>query len=484
MDASRLLTYFDSSPVIRLLKATSAPFVVAFLVRRFKESRVITVPHSELLPALAAFQEETRESYPDALLDRPETYLTDWCDKQWLRRKVEAGESVYQLTPAAEQVIEFLDQALHREVAFIGTESRLRMIMELLDQLALGASGDPDVHLKRLKEDKARIDQEIARLEQGGGVTPFPPTRIREQFAMAVDELKKLQSDFRAVEEKFKDITQQVQQRHVQGVDSRGGILGHALDSEDALKVEDQGVSFFAFLEFIQSPQQQERLEAIITTISRLPDLVEQPDGLEVVRRMVPVLLAEAEKVLQTTRRLSATLRRLLDTHAQNERRRVAELLQRIQALAASMSTDPPRDVQLEMDDSLEIVSPFSRTDWAPPVEYEVVNLAEKSFDHSHKVEAFRELARLHPIDWIGLRRHIQAILSRRHQPSIATLLEDWAAPAGLIEIVGLLEIAREDGHLVAHDATEEIVLPPRENDHRTLVVTVPLVTFVRGMAS
>lgn len=437
-----------------------------------------------MLPALAAFQEETRESYPDALLDRPETYLTDWCDKQWLRRKVEAGESVYQLTPAAEQVIEFLDQALHREVAFIGTESRLRMIMELLDQLALGASGDPDVHLKRLKEDKARIEQEIQRLEQGGGVTPFPPTRIREQFAMAVDELKKLQSDFRAVEEKFNDITQQVQQQHVQGVYSRGGILGHALDSEDALKVEDQGVSFFAFLEFIQSPQQQERLEAIITTISRLPDLVEQPDGLEVVRRMVPVLLSEAEKVLQTTCRLSATLRRLLDTHAQNERRRVAELLQRIQALAASMSTDPPRDVQLEIDDSLEIASPFSRTDWTPPVEYEVVNLAEKSFDHSHKVEAFRELARLHPIDWIGLRRHLQAILSRRNQPSIATLLEDWAASAGLIDIVGLLEIAREDGHLVAHDATEEIVLPPRENDHRTLVVTGPLVTFVRGMAS
>ena len=69
MDASRLLTYFDSSPAIRLLRATSAPFVVAFLVQRFKESRAITIPHSELLPALAAFQEETRESYPEALLE-------------------------------------------------------------------------------------------------------------------------------------------------------------------------------------------------------------------------------------------------------------------------------------------------------------------------------------------------------------------------------------------------------------------------------
>ena len=45
-----------------------------------------------------------------------------------------------------------------------------------------------------------------------------------------------------------------------------------------------------------------------------------------------------------------------------------------------------------------------------------------------------------------------------------------------------LLEIAREDGHLIAHDATEEIVLPPRENDHRTLVVTVPLVISVAAL--
>ncbi|MBC7820930.1 MAG: DUF3375 domain-containing protein [Planctomycetaceae bacterium] len=480
MDVSRLLTYFDLSPAIRLLKANSAPFVVAFLMRRFKESRAITIPHSELLPSLAAFQEEMQESYPEALLDKPETYLTDWCDKHWLRRKVEAAEPVYQLAPATEEVVEFLDLALHREVKFIGTESRLRMIMELLDQLTIGASDDPAVHLERLRQDKARIEQEIERLDRGGGVTPFPPTRIREQFAMAVDELKKLQSDFRGVEEKFKEITQQVQQRQVQGLDSRGGILGQALDSEDALKLEDQGVSFFAFLEFIQSPQQQERLEAIIHTISRLPDLVEQPDGLEVVRHMVPVLLSEAEKVLQTTRRLSATLRRLLDTRAQHERRRIAELLQRIQAFAASMSADPPRDLSLEIDDGLGIASPFSRTNWAPAVEYEVLDLAEKTFEHSHKLEAYRELARLHPIDWIGLRRQIAAIVSRRSQPSIAAVLEDWGAAAGLIDIVGLLEIAREDGHLVAHDATEEIVLPPRENDHRTLVVTVPLVSFVR----
>lgn len=209
--------------------------------------------------------------------------------------------------------------------------------MTLLDELVVGASSDPGLHLERLHEERVRIEEKIARIEREGFVTPFGPTRIREQFATAVDLLKQLQGDFRAVEDKFREITLRVQQRHVQGAGSRGGILADALDSEDALKREEQGVSFFEFLRFIQSPAQQERLQAIIQSLSKIQELADQSDGMETVRRMVTVLLGEAEKVVQTTRRLSSTLRRLLDARVQQERRRLAELLQQIRALAVSM---------------------------------------------------------------------------------------------------------------------------------------------------
>lgn len=173
-------------------------------------------------------------------------------------------------------------------------------------------------------------------------MTTFAPTRIREQFGLAVRMLKQLQGDFRAVEEKFKEITRQVQHRQVQGLDTRGGILGDALGAEDELKRQDQGVSFFEFLRFIQSPQQQDRLQAIIQQLLHLRELAEQSEGLETIRHMVRGLLDEAKKVLQTTRRLSSSLRRLLDTRTQHERRRVTEVLRQIRVLAASMSDDPP----------------------------------------------------------------------------------------------------------------------------------------------
>ncbi len=40
----------------------------------------------------------------------------------------------------------------------------------------------------------------------------YRPAQIRERFQTAVDLLKALQSDFRAVEERFQDIARDVQQ--------------------------------------------------------------------------------------------------------------------------------------------------------------------------------------------------------------------------------------------------------------------------------
>ena len=69
-----------------------------------------------------------------------------------------------------------------------------------------------------------------------------------ERLGTAVSLLRQLQSDFRAVEESFREITLQVQQRQAECQDTRGWILEFALDAEDVLKQEDQGVSGDSFM--------------------------------------------------------------------------------------------------------------------------------------------------------------------------------------------------------------------------------------------
>jgi hypothetical protein len=108
--------------------------------------------------------------------------------------------------------------------------------------------------------------------------------------------LRQLQGDFRSVEESSRDITLQVQQRQAQGGDTRGGILEFALDAEDVLKREGQGVSFYEVVKLVLSPSQTERLERIIQEVRRIPELAPHQDGLERVRGMLTLLQAEADK--------------------------------------------------------------------------------------------------------------------------------------------------------------------------------------------
>src|SRR5205823_2088548 len=123
---------------------------------------------------------------------------------------------------------------------------------------------------------------------------------------------------------------------------TRGRILEFALDAEDLLKQEDQGVSFYEFVRLILSPSQTERLEKVIQEVRHIPELATQQEGLESLRSMVTLLQNEAEKVMRTNQRLSATLRRLLDARAHAERQRVAQLLREIRGEAVSLADQPP----------------------------------------------------------------------------------------------------------------------------------------------
>ena len=484
MDASTLLMHFDSSPAIRLLRAGNAPYVIAFLHAQFKQSGMITIPHSELLPALGSFQEQLQQSWPEALRDRAETYLADWCsrDKLWLHRFLEAGrdEPVYQLTPHSEEVIEFLDQSLHREIGFVGTESRLRLVLKTLEQLVIGASDDPTVHLAELRKQKAAVEERISKIESGAEVTAFSPTRIREEFNLAVTMLKELQRDFRAVEDRFKEITQDVQQKQIKGMDTRGGILNDAMDAEDALRDDDQGVSFYEFFRLIQSTDQQRQLRTVIQRLNEMKELAEQQEGLQAVRRMMPQLLSEAAKVTQTERRLSSTLQRLLDAQAHQERQRVAEVLREIRGLAAAMSSDPPKEeVSIEVDEGIQLQSPVSRQFWTEPTEFETIDLTEHIDNTDLRMDMFREFAQLHRIDFRAMRSQIQNAALHRGSVTLGELLAASPPQSGVMDVLSYLQIASDDGHIIDQDLPEDVVIPSGIHKQKTLLVTIPRVTFL-----
>jgi hypothetical protein len=461
----RLQTFFSSSPAAKLLRSPHAAHIVYFLYRQFKESGNITLPHSRLLLQLSDYLEGVHQTERDVLRDRPETYLTAWTtgESRWLRRFLDSthSEAVYELTPHTEDVLKFLTEALDRSLGFVGTESRLKRIIETLSDIAIRGSADRSRRLDHLRAERERIDREISAIESGAAVSTYSSTAIRERFADAVTELASLQGDFRAVEDSFKAITRNVQKKQAELDGSRGDILGFALAAEDSLKLEDQGVSFDEFVRLVLSPSKQEQLETIVARLGEIEALVEQVEGMRRIRGMIGSLSDEAEKVLRTTRRLSSTLRRLLDSRTTSARLRLSTVLREIRGVAVRLAENPPSDrVGIEVLSELDLHNVWERSFWTAPSRFESPKLADHQPDDDDRMTAFRNLAGMQRLDWDAMRQNIATLLSDLPRLPLSDLLTTYPPAAGAIEILGYLQIAHDDGHHIDDQVYETIRLP------------------------
>lgn len=498
MTVDSIFTFLDSSPTVRLIKADLAAFVIYFLRQTFKmhsEGSAIAFTHDDLIHRLRSFQDELRDEDRQVLLGPADRYLREWSDAGWLRRYLPADSSGahYQLTRYSEDAIRFVDNALSRDSRLVGTESRLRLVIDTLVDLVRGASSDPDRRLRDLMAQRERIDAEIQAVRSGGKVETYHPAQIRERFHTAVDLLKTLQGDFRAVEDRFEAIGRQVQRDAMTADRRRGEIVSTALDAEDLIKQQDEGVSFNAFVGFLFAPQAQAKLRETIAEVTRIDVIMDERAAVEHIRTMVPSLLAEAENVLRQTGRFSQTLRRLLDEQTVGHRQRTAEILRDLRTLAARWKhhceetaqlprIDTDLEIGLNVQTTIGVASPFTRPFWTPEQAFDVAPEVQIIDLATARREA-RKLANLQRLEWDQMRDAIAKATRNRASIPLSDLIQLRPLKVGIIELVGWVQIAHEDGHRIDRDAEEEILVTTKDvmtgkwTSHR---VRVPVVTFHR----
>lgn len=482
MKLDRLISFFSTNPSAKLLRSPHAAYITHFLYQHFKVAGNLVTPHSILQQQLDFYLDQLHETHPEVLLDRAESYLHSWStgDGRWLWRFHDAqhAESVYQLSPHTEEVLKFLTAVLDRDLGFVGTESRLTRIIQTLSDIVVRGSSDPERRLQHLYTERKRIEEEIRSIESGNAISTHSPTAVRERFADVISDLVSLQGDFRAVEESFKNITREVQKQQATWVDTRGDILGFALDAEDRLKEEDQGASFQAFVQLILSHSQQDELERMIRELDGIAELEEQVEGKQRVKGMIRSLSAEAEKVLHTTRRLSATLRRLLDSRAGTTRMRLVEVLREIRAAAATRAEDPP-DVGMELYTELELLNVGQRTFWEPPIEFAELALSNQETSGDDSVLHFRRLAEMQHLDWDGMRARIETLLKTTEQLPLPELLELHPPAGGTIEVLGYIQLAHDDGHQMNEDQLEVVWIDDPDEAGASRPYEIPRVIFL-----
>ena len=139
----------DNSPAWRLLRADNAPLVLSFLHRVFVADNVRSISAAELASRLDdelyALNQRDGQTGPKRFPKPAKAYLDDWAAPEagWLRKYYPEGtdEPHFDATPAVEKALQWVDSLRERE--FVGTESRLNMIIELLRQIVFGTEPDP-----------------------------------------------------------------------------------------------------------------------------------------------------------------------------------------------------------------------------------------------------------------------------------------------------------------------------------------------------
>ncbi len=479
MDHDYLEKLKQTHPTLRLLAADNAPLIISFLFRVFIQPNQRSVPQSELSTGLDDYLFHLRDIHGEGKYPKTaRQYLEDWAGGKtpFLRKYYTAAsdEPEFDLTPATEKAVEWLQSLQERQ--FVGTESRLLTVFQLLREIVRKTQQDPTERIAELERQRAEIDGEIEKI-RCGVVDPYDPTQIKERFFQVEETARRLLSDFRQVEFNFRGLDRETRERIATSDKVKGALLDEIFAEQDVIWDSDQGKSFRAFWEFLMSAPRQ----------AELAELLEAVHALEEIRALAPdsflagikfSLLDAGEKVYQTNNLLVEQLRKYLDDQAYLENRRIMDLVRGIEKRAVEIKDALPAERAFaELDDfkpALDLV--MSRGLFVPPKNPQIENIEVISGETDIDTLA---LYRQNYVDDAQLRGNIRKALQTRSQISLRQLVEEYPVRKGLAEVVTYLSLAdKDDNALVADEETETLAVTAENG--RAKQIVLPKVIFTR----
>jgi hypothetical protein len=469
-------------PAWRLLRSDHAPLVASFLHRVFVVPNIRTMAAADLAEALedelyALRQQSGDETFPKPALD----YLNDWAapDKGWLRKFYRPGtdEPQFDLTPATEKTIAWLGQLSER--SFVGTESRLLTLFDLLRQMNEGSESDPAKRVAELRKRRDEIDSEITRV-LAGHVLLLDDTALKDRFQQFMQLARELLTDFREVEHNFRQLDRKVRERIALWGGSKGALLEEIMGERDAIGESDQGRSFRAFWDFLMSSRRQEELTELLDRVLTLPPVAElKPDART--RRVHYDWLEAGEHTQRTVAQLSQQLRRFLDDKAWLENRRIMDILHGIETkVLALRRSPPPGDVMTIAEPAASIELAMERPLYTPAFKPLIADIAMQ--DGGNEVDPSALYGQI-VVDKVRLARHIRQALQAHSQITLRELIEGQPLQQGLAELVAYLQLGSESFKSVVDEDTADLIawdVIARDGGASRKEARLPRVIFVR----
>lgn len=476
MDYEYLKSLKANSPALRVLTSDSAPLLLSFFHKVFIEPNRRSIPHEELISLLDDELFNLREIYgEEAHKMSAKQYLAIWCDNNaYLSKRYpdRGDEPVYDLTPSVVRAMEWVADL--KPKPFVGTESRLLTVFNLLREINSKASDSPERRIQELERAKDEIDQEIDLIRKGG-YKPFSDTQIRERFIEAEETARRLVADFRQVEQNVRDLDKEARQLFVTTEAPKGDVLDNVFERRESITASDQGRSFRSFWEFLMTPTRQQELTDLLESIFELEALEDlAPDSFLPTAKYA--LLDAGRAVYKTTNRLADQLRRYIDDRVHLENKRIMEIIREIEQKALQIQDEPPKDFCFEIDGTApEIDLTMARTlhKANPPENFSGVVIEDGEVDIDVSAIFTRE-----DIDYGEITDRVNSLLRDHDQVTLPDVIRRFPLTKGVGEIIAYFEVGHDIEKVVVSDEKKDVLTI--SIDGRTMSLKVPRLIFTR----
>lgn len=425
----------------KLLGAHNAPLILTFLGDFFITENRGAVGENALTDALDEYLYAIHLVDPDLYPGSPKSYLDDWSTPEhgWLRKFYPAGsdEVHFDATSAVEKAHRWLEGLQTK--GFVGTESRLHTLVELLRQIVHGAEEDPQVRLADLENQRRRIDEEIDRV-QAGVLNRMEESGLRDRFQLFLSTSRDLMADFRSVEENFRALDRSAREKIAAWDGGKGELLADLVDSRTDISTSDEGRSFQAFHDFLLSHDRQEELAHLLTELLTIEAIPADMD----VRTIHHDWAEGAERTQQTVRSLSEQLRTFLEDRVWLENRRVLELIRRIEKSALTLRDSPTKDAPgLTIDEpGIPLALPMARPLHNQKAKITVDSLIEPAVAEDIDLDM---LLTQRFVDTARLAKNIRDCIPPRSSVALPEIFALYPLEEGLAELLGYLTLREDD---------------------------------------
>lgn len=483
MTFEEIVQQFKTARPLLLLRARNAPFVISFLQKVFSDANITTISNGELRSKLEGYIEELSYEEGDDELDaeslfddfalRAAQYIERWSNNGYLRKYPgDDGEDLHELTPDTIKVLMWLEDLAPRE--YIGTNSRFKDIFFKLQKMVEQTNEDPESRIEELEKKKWEIENEINLIKLGKKPNVFDETEIKEQFYDLNKMARELLADFSEVELNFEQIRKDIQRKYTERDISKGTLLVFALDALDEIDQKPQGKSFKAFWEFLMDEKRQQEFTMLT---ERLYQILNENNidynNDKFLKNLKRYLHVSGRKVIDSNKKLSEKISRVLSEKNLLERRRAMELIGDIRQMAYDLIDTKIKDEQFVTIEDEPNIGLFDR--WQPGDEKEsATNVLFPQNTEEDDIVDFKVLFDQFTIDKKKLQQRIDEMLEARNQVTLKEIIDEYGIENGLSEIVGYFSLATASNHhIVIEDAKEPIVIGDRR-------VNVPMIIYTK----